>query len=69
MFNSLINNLLSISQLTDKHFKVLFTKTGCAVTDMNDMLALKGKRSENVYVINIDSTHADNICFVSKAFI
>ena len=48
------HNLLSVSQLADKDFKVLFTKTGCAVTDMNDMLALKGKRSENVYVINMD---------------
>ncbi|KAI3771551.1 hypothetical protein L6452_02716 [Arctium lappa] len=65
--DGLKHNLLSISQLCDKDFKVCFTKKTCSVLDKSGKLALSDYRLENVYVINMDSTTIENICFLSKA--
>ncbi|KAI3702325.1 hypothetical protein L6452_28059 [Arctium lappa] len=61
------HNLLSISQLCDKDYEVSFSKKACSVVNEKGKLALSGYRRENVYVIDMDSTISENICFLSKA--
>ncbi|KAI3665330.1 hypothetical protein L6452_43954 [Arctium lappa] len=65
--DGLKHNLLSISQLCDKDYEVRFTKKACSVVNEKGKLALSGYRRENVYVIDMDSTITDNLCFLSKA--
>ncbi|KAI3681360.1 hypothetical protein L6452_36153 [Arctium lappa] len=65
--DGLKHNLLSISQLCDKDYEVRFSKKACLVVDEKGKLALSGYRRENVYVIDIDSTITENLCFLSKA--
>ncbi|KAI3697975.1 hypothetical protein L6452_31082 [Arctium lappa] len=65
--DGLKHNLLSISQLCDKDYEVRFSKKACSVVDEKGKLALSGHRRENVYVIDMDSTITDNLCFLSKA--
>ena len=60
------HNLLSVSQICDKDYKVLFLKPRVAATDMNDRLVLTGKRCENVYIVNMNKSHAENNCFMSR---
>ncbi|KAI3698136.1 hypothetical protein L6452_31248 [Arctium lappa] len=65
--DGLKHNLLSISQLCDKDYEVRFTKKACLVLNEKGKLALSGHRRENVYVIDMDSTITENLCFLSKA--
>ncbi|KAI3678411.1 hypothetical protein L6452_37702 [Arctium lappa] len=65
--DGLKHNLLSISQLCDKDYEVRFSKKACSVVDEKGKLALSGYRRENVYVIDMDSTITENLCFLSKA--
>ncbi|KAI3680869.1 hypothetical protein L6452_35646 [Arctium lappa] len=65
--DGLKHNLLSISQLCDKDYEVRFSKKACSVVDEKGKLALNGYRRENVYVIDMDSTITENLCFLSKA--
>ncbi|KAI3733481.1 hypothetical protein L6452_12924 [Arctium lappa] len=65
--DGLKHNLLSISQLCDKDYEVRFTKKACSVLNEKGKLALSGHRRENVYVIDMDSTITENLCFLSKA--
>ena len=49
------HNLLSISQLCDKGFRVCFDAHACHVIDSStNQVIYVGKRHENVYVIHID---------------
>ncbi|KAI3672740.1 hypothetical protein L6452_38838 [Arctium lappa] len=65
--DGLKHNLLSISQLCDKDYEVHFSKKACSVVNEKGKLALSGYRRENVYVIDMDSTTTENLCFLSKA--
>ncbi|KAI3697732.1 hypothetical protein L6452_30829 [Arctium lappa] len=65
--DGLKHNLLSISQLCDKDYEVHFSKKACLVVNEKGKLALSGYRRENVYVIDMDSTITENVCFLSKA--
>ncbi|KAI3668197.1 hypothetical protein L6452_43274 [Arctium lappa] len=65
--DGLKHNLLSISQLCDKDYEVRFSKKACSVVNEKGKLALSGYRRENVYVIDMDSTTTENLCFLSKA--
>ncbi|KAI3672760.1 hypothetical protein L6452_38859 [Arctium lappa] len=65
--DGLKHNLLSISQLCDKDYEVRFTKKACSVLNEKGKLVLSGHRRENVYVIDMDSTVTENLCFLSKA--
>ncbi|RVW18871.1 hypothetical protein CK203_103857 [Vitis vinifera] len=48
------HNLLSISQLCDKGFKVIFEASYCIIKDIqNDKTIFMGHRCDNVYAINI----------------
>ncbi|KAJ9544090.1 LOW QUALITY PROTEIN: hypothetical protein OSB04_023797 [Centaurea solstitialis] len=61
----LTHNLLSISQLCDKDHKVSFSKKSCKVKNRHKKIILRGQRSHDVYVINMD-TSTENVCFMSR---
>ena len=56
-------NLLSISQLCDNGFKVIFYPTHCSILNKDGKLVLTCPRSKNVYTCDI-SKHK-NICLIS----
>src|SRR5438270_11573220 len=61
LVDGLTHNLLSISQLCDKGYKVLFDKNACHLydLDMTNVIA-KGYRKDNIYMINITLKEVDN---------
>ncbi|KAJ9535340.1 hypothetical protein OSB04_un001549 [Centaurea solstitialis] len=63
---SLMHNLLSISQLCDKNHKVSFSKKKCKVKNKRKEVILTGVRHADIYIINMN-TSTDNFCFVSRA--
>ncbi|GKC61704.1 retrovirus-related pol polyprotein from transposon TNT 1-94 [Tanacetum coccineum] len=66
--NGLKHNLISISQLCDANFKVLFTKTREAIFNQNDEVFLIDPRRRDVYVIDMSSFNKEsNACFFAKA--
>ncbi|KAJ9541715.1 hypothetical protein OSB04_028221 [Centaurea solstitialis] len=62
----LTHNLPSVSQLCDKDHKVSFSKKSCQVKNKHKKVILRGQRSHDVYVINMD-TSTENVCFMSRA--
>ena len=69
LVSGLKHNLLSISQLCDKGYKVSFTPAACVVTKGDDNnVVLIGQRKGNVYVADFNSVKSESItCFLSKA--
>ncbi|GJV12694.1 retrovirus-related pol polyprotein from transposon TNT 1-94 [Tanacetum coccineum] len=66
--NGLMHNLISISQLYDANFKVLFTKTQGTFFNQNDEVVLIAPRRRDVYVIYISSFNKESkTCFFAKA--
>ncbi|GJT53645.1 retrovirus-related pol polyprotein from transposon TNT 1-94 [Tanacetum coccineum] len=66
--NGLKHNLISISQLCDANFKVLFTKTQGTIFNQNNEVVLIALRSRDVYVIDMTSYNEEsNACFLAKA--
>nr|GEW86438.1 hypothetical protein [Tanacetum cinerariifolium] len=66
--NRLKHNLISISQLCDANFKVLFTKTHETIFNQNDGVILIALRRRDVYFINMASFNKEsNACFVANA--
>ncbi|KAJ9564937.1 hypothetical protein OSB04_000903 [Centaurea solstitialis] len=62
----LMHNLLSISQLCDLGYKVIFDICACNVINNQGESVLSGSRKENVYIIYMDNnTEAESICFIS----
>ncbi|KAJ9539161.1 hypothetical protein OSB04_031894 [Centaurea solstitialis] len=61
----LTHNLLSISQLCDKDHKVSFSKKSCKVKNRHKKIILRGQRSHDVYVINMDMS-TEHVCFMSR---
>ncbi|GJY31548.1 hypothetical protein Tco_0415043 [Tanacetum coccineum] len=51
--NGLKHNLISINQLCDANYKVLFTKTKGTIFNQNDEVVLISPRRKDVYVIDI----------------
>ncbi|GKE86948.1 retrovirus-related pol polyprotein from transposon TNT 1-94, partial [Tanacetum coccineum] len=65
--NGLKHNLISICQLCDANFKVLFTKTRGAIFNQKDEVFLIAPRIRNVYVIDMSSFNKEsNDCFFAK---
>ena len=53
--NGLKHNLLSISQLCDKGFKIEFNKNCCLISEaMSGTVVQIGKRIGNIYMLNIE---------------
>ncbi|GKE17891.1 retrovirus-related pol polyprotein from transposon TNT 1-94 [Tanacetum coccineum] len=66
--NGLKHNLISISQLCDANYKVLFTKTQGTIFNQKDEVVLIAPRRRDVYVIDMSSFNKDrNSCFFAKA--
>ncbi|GJR47810.1 hypothetical protein Tco_1315913 [Tanacetum coccineum] len=53
--NGLKHNLISINQLCDANYKVLFTKTKGTIFNQNDEVVLISPRRRDVYVIDMSS--------------
>ncbi|GJS67651.1 retrovirus-related pol polyprotein from transposon TNT 1-94 [Tanacetum coccineum] len=66
--NGLKHNLISIGQLCDADFKVLFTKTQGTTYNQKDEVVLIAPRRRDVYVIDLSSFNKEsNACFLAKA--
>ena len=56
LVDGLKHNLISISQLCDKNYKVIFDKNKCIITHtLNDKILFIASRHENVYTFDFDS--------------
>ena len=67
LVKGLIANLISISQLCDKGFKVNFTKNECLVTDDKGEVIMKGARSkDNCNLWTSLETKCSSVCLMSK---
>jgi hypothetical protein len=63
--HGLKHNLLSISQLCDKGYRVIFESTHCMVVESStNEVKFLGKRQGNVYVIHLDELFDNDICLV-----
>ena len=61
LIDGLKHNLLSISQLCDKSYKVLFDKNACHLYDIDiTNIIAKGYRKNNIYMINISLKEIEN---------
>ncbi|GJU40060.1 hypothetical protein Tco_1193017 [Tanacetum coccineum] len=58
--NGLKHNLISICQLCDANFKVLFTKSQGTIFNQNDKVVLIAPRRRDVYVIDMSSFNKDS---------
>ena len=66
LVDGLKHNLLSISQLCNKGFKVIFEASHCIIKDIqNDKTIFMGHRCDNVYAINISKYDGHDRCFSS----
>ena len=69
LVDGLKHNLLSISQLCNKGFKVIFEASHCIIKDIqNDKTIFMGHKCDNVYAINIskyDGHAGHDGCFSS----
>ncbi|GJZ77925.1 retrovirus-related pol polyprotein from transposon TNT 1-94 [Tanacetum coccineum] len=59
--NGLKHNLISISQLCDANFKVLFTKSQGTILNQNDEVFLIDSRRRDVYVIDINIENLNEV--------
>ncbi|KAA3479712.1 retrovirus-related Pol polyprotein from transposon TNT 1-94 [Gossypium australe] len=65
--NGLKHNLLSISKLCDKGFKVIFESNGCKVVDIvNNMIIFVRHRVGNIFMVHLDSISSSYICFMAN---
>ena len=54
LVDGLMHNLLSISQLCDKGYEVIFDKSKCLINESkNNQVIFEGQKNGNVYTINI----------------
>ncbi|KAL6319784.1 hypothetical protein AAG906_036843 [Vitis piasezkii] len=66
LVDGLKHNLLSISQLCDKGFKVIFEASHCIIKNIqNEKTIFMGHRCDNVYAINISKYDGHDRCFLS----
>ena len=65
--DGLKHNLLSINQLCDKGFKVIFESNYCMIKNAkNDKVLFIAYREENVYTIDFDDISSQDVkCFAS----
>ncbi|XP_055960113.1 uncharacterized protein LOC130014963 [Mercurialis annua] len=67
LVDGLKHNLSSVSQLCDSGLRVTFDSKACYITQVSDNKSiLRGERSENIYIIDLDSTSNKNLkCLTS----
>ena len=57
LVDGLKHNLLSISQLCDKDYEVVFDKNICSINSCDGKTLIVGHRHENVYTLDCSSAH------------
>ncbi|XP_049360750.1 uncharacterized protein LOC125825454 [Solanum verrucosum] len=59
-------NLLSVSQICDKGSEVKFSSDKCIVTSLtNKKLILMARRRKNMYVVDLETPHGDDLTYLS----
>ena len=66
LVKNLKHNLLSISQLCDKGFKISFFENKCSIFDKNQNLIFEGNRDRNIYVLNMKINHNSDMCLIAN---
>ena len=66
LVKNLKHNLLSISQLCDKGFKISFSENKCSISDQNQNLIFEGNRDRNIYILNMKINHNSDMCLIAK---
>ena len=67
LVKSLKYNLLSISQLCDKSYKVIFKVSHCAVIDkVTNEVKFFSKRHKNMYTIDLKEVFNNDLCLVAN---
>ena len=67
LVDSLKHNLLSISQLCDKGYRVIFEPSKCLIEDTcSKEIIFEGERKDNVYTINIEKYFSQDMFFGFK---
>ena len=62
--DNLKHNLLSISQLCDKGYRVIFESSKCLIEDpCSKEIIFSGERKDNVYTIDVEKFSNQNKCF------
>ena len=68
LVDSLKHNLLSISQICEKGFKVIFVSSHCIIKDsQNDKIIFMGYRNEIFYTNDISKYEGNDRCFSSMS--
>ena len=63
LVDGLKHNLLSISQLCDRGFKVIFDDLSCNILDrQTNACVLSGFHENNVYMIDMSAIHCNATC-------
>mgnify|MGYP001655645736 FL=1 len=66
LVRNLKHNLLSISQLCDKGYKIKFEKDKCYVDDNKSNIIFEGVRKKNIYILSMKISN-DNLCLLANA--
>ena len=67
LVDGLKHNLLSISQLCDKGYKITFEPNLCLITDSESIeTVLVGKRVNNIYMLNVSCITSSMNCLLAR---
>jgi len=66
LVEGLKDNLISISQLCDKGFKVMCEPNNCFIYDACGSIVLIGKRVNNIYLLNLHHASFSIHCLLTK---
>ena len=69
LVEGLKHNLISISQLCDKGFKVMFEPNSCLICDAHGSIVLIGKRVNNIYLLDLHHASFSIHCLLQKRMI
>ena len=67
LVDGLMHNLLSISQLSDNGYDIIFNQNSCkAVSQKDGTILFNGKRKNNIYKIKLSELKSQNVkCLMS----
>ena len=70
LVEGLKQGLLSISQLCDKGFRVIFDKNNCIIENVSDRKVLfVGNRDDNVYIIDLNDCPTNDKCLHDNSWL
>ena len=65
LVKNLQHNLLSISQLCDKGYRIRFEKDKCHIEDNKSNIIFEGVRKKNIYILSMKISN-DNLCLLAN---